>query len=119
MHGEASLPLVRPEDRMRDVILSMTSKSFGVAGVVDDAGRLIGIITDGDLRRHVDELMESTADDVMTRDPVTIDGSATAEQAVELMDEHRITCLFVSTLEARGKPVGLIHVHDLMRVGLI
>lgn len=119
MHGDTELPLVGPTDRMHDVILAMTSKSFGVAGVVDGEGQLIGIITDGDLRRHADGLMDSVAGDVMTRDPVTIEPNGTAEVAVELMNEHRITSLFVVRSGPLAQPIGIVHVHDLMRLGLI
>jgi arabinose-5-phosphate isomerase len=119
MHGKANLPLVSPEDRMHDVILTMTSRSFGVAGVVDDTGCLIGVITDGDLRRHADHLMDSVAGDVMTKGPVMISVAATAEEAVQLMNDHRITTLFVMSPELDGKPIGIVHVHDLMRLGLI
>jgi arabinose-5-phosphate isomerase len=119
MHGQAYLPLVRPEDSMRDVIFLMTNKSFGVAGVVDSKKRLIGVITDGDLRRHADQLTSGTASEVMTTEPVTITPMATAEEALELMNEHRITSLFVTTPHPGDKPLGIVHVHDLMRLGLI
>ena len=119
MHHEAGLPLVTPADPMAEVIMTMTGKCFGIAGVVDALGRLVGVITDGDLRRHADQIMNGVAGEVMTAAPVTIDISATAEDAVELMNEHRITSLFVVPANSNGRPVGLVHVHDLMRLGLI
>ncbi|WP_243395796.1 KpsF/GutQ family sugar-phosphate isomerase [Sphingomonas oleivorans] len=118
MHMGESMPLVSSGDPMREVIVTMTGKSFGIAGVVDDGGRLVGVITDGDLRRHADSLMEGVAADVMTQHPVTIDASATAEEAVALMKEHRITSLFVGTQESHGRPVGIVHVHDFLRLGI-
>lgn len=115
MHGQDELPLVLPETPMRDVILKMTAHSFGVAGVVDSAGLLIGIITDGDLRRHADRLLDSTATEVMTRGPATIDASAFAEDVLETMETSKITSLFVTHALNPGLPVGLIHIHDILR----
>ena len=74
MHGAARMPLVAESAPMREVIVTMTSMGFGIAGVVDKAGRLIGVITDGDIRRHFDELASSTAEQVMTPDPKTVIG---------------------------------------------
>lgn len=116
MHAGDRMPLVRPDAAMRDVIVTMTAMSFGVAGVVDDAGRLIGIITDGDLRRHIDDLLGATAGHVMTRGPVTIAADAMAEDALELMTANRITSLFVVSPDDRTRPLGLVHIHDFPRV---
>jgi arabinose-5-phosphate isomerase len=116
MHAGDRMPLVSPSAQMRDVIVTMTSLSFGVAGVIDDRGRLIGIITDGDLRRHIDELMASTAGDVMTRGPVTISADRMAEDALALMNANRITSLFVVSPSDSRIPVGLVHVHDFLRM---
>jgi arabinose-5-phosphate isomerase len=115
MHAQDELPLVGREMPMRDVILTMTAHSFGIAGVVDVDGMLVGVITDGDLRRHADQLLESTAAAVMTRDPATIDASAYAEDAIQTMESGKITSLFVTHALNPRLPVGLIHVRDILR----
>lgn len=115
MHAQDELPLVTHTTPMRDVILKMTAHSFGIAGVVDDDGMLIGVITDGDLRRHADQLLESTAAAVMTRDPATTDVSSYAEDALQMMEAGKITSLFVTHALNPRLPVGLIHVHDILR----
>ena len=121
MHGPERLPLVDGTASMREVIITMTSKSFGIAGVVDKAGRLIGVITDGDLRRHFDELGSAKADEVMTRSPKTIRHDLLAEEALHFLNANKITCAFVIDEAApvnTGVPLGIIHVHDFLRVGL-
>jgi arabinose-5-phosphate isomerase len=114
MHGAAEVPLVRAETPMRETLLVMTQKRFGAVGVTDTQGRLAGIITDGDLRRHIDGLMEHTAGEVMTAEPKTITPETLAAEALALM-QGRITVLFVVEDE---RPVGVIHVHDLLRSGV-
>jgi arabinose-5-phosphate isomerase len=119
MHGAGELPLVARGTAMSDALLTMSEKGFGVVGVVTTEGALAGIITDGDLRRHMDGLLERSVDDVMTRSPRTISPAALAQEAVAMMTmpTPRITCLFV--VEAPDQPpVGLIHIHDCLRVGL-
>jgi arabinose-5-phosphate isomerase len=99
----------------------MTSKSFGIAGVTDKAGRLAGVITDGDLRRHFNELGSATAQQVMTTNPKTLSSDALAEEALHFLNQHKITCAFVIDREApvnTGVPVGIIHIHDFLRIGL-
>jgi len=116
MHRFAALPLCRPDTRMGDAILLMTTKSFGCVGVVDDAGALIGIITDGDLRRNMrPDLLSLTAASLMTRDPVTIRRTTLAAEALRVMNERKVTSLFVVE---EGRPVGFIHMHDLLREGV-
>jgi arabinose-5-phosphate isomerase len=119
MHVGAKLPLVDHRMPMREVILRMTSMSFGVAGVTDGDGRLVGVITDGDLRRHIDDLMDATAAEVMTCDPVTVTADTFAEDCVALMERCRITSLFVTDSPASDRPVGLVHVHDFLRLGTV
>jgi len=114
-HGGGELPLVSPRTPMRDALLVMTEKRFGCVGVVDEAGVLVGLITDGDLRRHIDGLMDHVAGDVMTRDPRTVSPDTLAAEALKMM-EGRITVLFVVD---QGRPVGILHVHDLLRAGVI
>lgn len=111
------MPLVDEATPMTETLLVMTQKGFGVAGVVDARGRLTGIISDGDLRRHMDGLLESHALDVATREPRTIHPTALAQEALKLMNERKITCLFVTEPDDRT-PLGVLHVHDCLRAGL-
>jgi arabinose-5-phosphate isomerase len=110
--GDA-VELVAPELPMRNVLVGMTEKRLGIAGVVDASGELVGVITDGDLRRHVDRLLTSSAREVMTTHPQTILDTTYAGEALRIMTERRITALFVVTEENPRTPVGLIHIHDL------
>jgi arabinose-5-phosphate isomerase len=118
MHRGDALPLVAGDTAMGDVLLTISQKGFGVAGVVDAQGALVGVITDGDLRRHMEGLLALTAADVMTAAPKTIAPDALAEQAVSVMNQRKITCLFVVDPVQGGAPQGLLHIHDCLRVGL-
>ena len=121
MHADAEMPVVTADTPMREVVLTMTRLTFGIAGVVNDEGRLIGVITDGDLRRHVDALMTGIAREVMTTAPITIGAGSFAEDALALMNDHKITSLFVTGGEgADGQdvPVGVVTIHDFLRLGL-
>jgi len=115
MHGRDSLPLVAPGAAMGEVLLAITREGFGVAGVVE-GGALVGVITDGDLRRNMDGLLSRTAGEVMTRHPRTIGPDALAEEAVAQMNALKITCLFVTGED--GAILGLIHIHDCLRAGV-
>jgi arabinose-5-phosphate isomerase len=117
MHKGEALPLVSEVERMSEVVIVMTSKGFGCAGVIDGAGKLIGIITDGDLRRHMAPgLMGEMAARVMTHNPATIAKTALVAEAVHTMNAGKkpITCLFVTDKE---RPIGIVHLHDCLRVG--
>lgn len=116
MHGDQELPLVAADAAMPAALLVMSEKRFGAAGVLDGEGRLIGLITDGDLRRHMDGLLDHRADQVMTQAPLTLGPNALAAEALKIMNERRITVLFV--VEGQ-RPVGILHVHDLLRAGVI
>jgi len=117
MHEGDRVPLVAPETSMAEAILEMTTKSLGCVGVVDARGRLVGVVTDGDLRRHMaPALLEQTAGAVMTRNPKTIRPQALAAEAVAAMNAGKITGLFV--VEA-GRPVGILHIHDCLRAGVV
>ncbi len=116
MHSGDRLPLVRLSEPMDHALLIMTAKSFGCLGVVDDQGALVGIVTDGDLRRHMPRLLGATAGEVMTRQPKSVAPTTLASAALQLMNATRITSLFV--VDA-GKPIGIVHVHDFLRAGLI
>ncbi len=115
-HTGEELPVVREEDPMREVILEMTSKGFGATAVVNEEGRLTGIITDGDLRRFVrrgGDFDRSLARDVMTRNPKTAKPEEMAMEALRRMEEHKITVLIVT--DGDRKPIGIIHLHDILR----
>jgi arabinose-5-phosphate isomerase len=114
MHRD--IPLVTETAPMSEALLVISQKGFGVTGVTDEQGNLSGIITDGDLRRHMQGLLDLRAAQVMTRDPRTISPEKLAEQALAQMQERKITSLFV--LEDR-KPVGLLHIHDFLRTGMV
>jgi arabinose-5-phosphate isomerase len=120
MHGSGRVPLVEQTATMRQVISTMTSMGFGIAGVVDDAGRLIGAITDGDIRRHFEEIATATAEEVMTPNPKTITVRMLAEQALLFLNENKISGAFVMDESAADAmvPVGIIHIHDFIRIGL-
>ncbi|MDQ7775934.1 KpsF/GutQ family sugar-phosphate isomerase [Paracoccus aminovorans] len=115
MHQD--IPLVPETAPMADALLTISQKSFGVTGVTDAQGRLTGIITDGDLRRHMQGLLDHTAAEVMTRNPRTIGPGQLAEAALAEMQNRRITSLFVVAED--GQPVGLIHIHDFLRTGMV
>lgn len=114
MHRD--IPLVAETAPMSEALLVISQKGFGVTGVTDPAGNLTGIITDGDLRRHMQGLLDLTAAQVMTRDPRTISPEKLAEQALAQMQDRKITSLFV--LDGR-QPVGLLHIHDFLRTGMV
>lgn len=117
MHSD--MPLVPTDTPMREVLSVVSAKGFGVVGVVDAEGHLRGIITDGDLRRHIDGLLEKTAGDIMTADPLTISPDALAEKAVARMDERAITCLFVRDPAEDGRPCGILKIQDCLRAGVV
>jgi len=116
MHRAEELPLIDAAAPMTKALLVMTQKRFGCAGVTDDNGALQGVITDGDLRRHMTDLMARRADEVMTQHPLTVKPAMLAGEALKLMNDRRITVLFV--LDG-AIPVGILHVHDLLRAGVI
>jgi arabinose-5-phosphate isomerase len=115
MHTGDALPLLAPETPMREGLITMTTKGFGLAGVVE-GGRLTGIVTDGDLRRNLDNLMSRTAGQIATPNPKTVTPEQLASEALNIMNESKISALFV--LGAEGEPLGLIHIHDCLRAGV-
>jgi arabinose-5-phosphate isomerase len=115
MHSGASVPLAALGTRMSDAIIEMSGKGFGCVGITDARGQLVGIITDGDLRRHMrNNLLDAKVDDVMTRSPKTVRPDQLISETLELLNSMKVTALFA--VDA-GKPVGIIHVHDLLRAG--
>jgi arabinose-5-phosphate isomerase len=117
MHVGSEIPLVAQDTVMSVAILEMTAKTFGCVGVIDAEGRLTGIITDGDLRRHMGkDLLEMRTDEVMTHAPMSIRASALAAEALGIMNDRSITSLFVLEDE---RPIGIIRLHDCLRAGLV
>ncbi|QIZ82678.1 arabinose-5-phosphate isomerase [Thalassovita gelatinovora] len=114
MHGKDALPLVGIDTPMEEVLIEMTSKGFGTAGVLQ-GGALAGIVSDGDLRRNMAHLMTSKAGEVATMNPVTVPPDMLAAQALAVMNSRKITTLFVVE---DGAPVGILHLHDLLRAGV-
>ncbi|MBY0298294.1 MAG: KpsF/GutQ family sugar-phosphate isomerase [Methylobacterium sp.] len=117
MHVGEELPLVGSGITMAEALPAMMGKRFGCTGVLDGQGRLAGMITDGDLRRHMDaDLLNRRVDAVMTPGPITTTAGVFASSALEVMNRARITALFVVE---DGRPVGILHIHDLLRAGVV
>jgi arabinose-5-phosphate isomerase len=115
MHTGERLPLVPSGAGMREAILEISRKGFGCVGVVGPEGMLSGIITDGDLRRHVEgDLLSMTVDQVMTREPKTVARDTLAATALQIINSSAITALIIADGK---KPVGIVHLHDLLRIG--
>jgi arabinose-5-phosphate isomerase len=125
MHTGFEVPLAKPSAPMSEVLLTMTSKRFGCAGIVDERGGLIGIVTDGDLRRNMREnLLSLKASDVMNYHPRTVRSDALAAEALHIMnqEERRVTCLFVvedgAASDQAPIAIGIVHIHDCLRIGV-
>lgn len=119
MHKGEAVPLAGEDTPMSDTLLTISQKGFGVVGVLDDNGYLAGIVTDGDLRRNMAGLLDLTAGKVMTRDPRTISPNALAQEAVSVMQSSKITCLFVVDPNGSRNVVGILHIHDCLRAGVV
>ena len=119
MHSGDELPLAPATAPMSEVIVTMSRKGFGVVGVEDSEGRLVGVITDGDLRRNMAGLLERKAGDVMTPNPKTVATTALAQEAVKHMQARKITCLFAVDPAAPDRVRGIIHIHDCLRAGVV
>lgn len=120
MHTGASIPMVSEDANMKEVILEMTSKRFGATTVVNDKKELVGIFTDGDLRRLVErteEIFKLKAREVMIRNPKTIEEEALAAKALNRMEFYNITCLIVPN--GNKEPIGILHLHDLLKAGVV
>jgi len=117
-HGGAEVPAVPADATLAAAVAEIDAKKFGVTAVVDERGRLVGVITDGDVRRAYARgplPLETTAAEVMSRQPKTIAGDATAAQALHLMETYQITTLFV--VDAAGRPAAVVHIHDILGRG--
>ena len=121
MHTGAAMPVIAESAPMSDVILAMTKNSFGCAGLLDKSGRLSGIITDGDLRRHMGaDLLAKSAVEIMTKNPKTVGADMLVAEALGFMNERKISCVFVLSGEGKDKskgPVGFIRIHDCLQAG--
>ena len=113
MRTGTAMPLTRESSSMHDAIVEMSAKRLGIVGVVDKAGHLVGAITDGDLRRHIEEGLDHTAAEFMTPHPKTIAPDALVDDALSMFEENRITALFVvEAVEEGTRPIGVLHIHD-------
>jgi arabinose-5-phosphate isomerase len=116
MHAGDAVPLKPLGTRMSDALVEMSSKGFGCVGITDARGAIVGIVTDGDLRRHMrPDLMTAFVDDVMTKNPKTIGRDLLASEALEILNSSKITALIVTDA---NKPVGIVHLHDILRAGV-
>ena len=116
MHSGDAVPLKPLGTRMSDALVEMSSKGFGCVGIVDAYGAIVGIVTDGDLRRHMrPDLMTALVDDVMTKNPKTIPRDLLASEALEILNSSKITALIVTDA---NRPVGIVHLHDILRAGV-
>ncbi len=115
MHKSDALPLVETQTSMKETLLTMSSRGFGIAAVVNEKDFLVGVITDGDLRRHINDLMTKTAGEIASLSPITVVRETFVVDALKLMQENKITVLIVTSAE--NKPVGILHIQDLLKVG--
>lgn len=117
MHKGTALPLVLETTLMSEALVVMSAKGFGCVGVIDSSNHLVGVVTDGDLRRHMsDHLLGQRIAEIMTRSPRTIDGEALAAEIIDVLNTLKITSIFV--VDVDHTPQGLIHIHDLLRIGV-
>ena len=115
MHQGDALPIVDHETRMQDALITMTSKGFGIAVVIKNE-TMLGVITDGDLRRHMDTLMQATAGEIAGQNPVTVTPDMFAAEALNIMNTKKISVLLV--VDQTNIPIGILHIHDLLRAGV-
>jgi len=120
MHTGSEVPIVSETTNMKEAILEMTSKRLGTTSVVNEKGKLVGIFTDGDLRRLVertDEIFSLKAGQAMTKNPKTIDGEELAAKALNMMESYSITSLVITN--GKKEPVGIVHLHDILKAGVV
>ena len=115
MHKSDTLPLVKTETSMKETLLTMSSKGFGIAAVVNEVGFLVGVITDGDLRRNINDLMSKNAGNIASLSPITLLGETFVVDALNLMQDRKITAVIITSSE--NKPIGILHIQDLLKVG--
>ncbi|UCD84217.1 MAG: KpsF/GutQ family sugar-phosphate isomerase [Deltaproteobacteria bacterium] len=122
MHTGSEIPWVKENTRMKDVLMEITTKRLGVTGVSNGKGELVGVITDGDLRRALekyDDIMERKAKDIMTKNPKRIEKNTLAARALHLMERHAITSLFIYQNDKIKKAIGIVHLHDILGRGIL
>ena len=122
MHTGSNIPMIRVGSLMKEAILEITAKRFGIAGIIDKKDRLIGAITDGDLRRALekgDNILHKKVENLMTKNPKRIEKHAFAESALKMMEDYSITALFVYKDKMEDKVVGIVHLHDLLKAGVV
>ena len=117
MHAGDAVPVVHEDAAMGDVLIEITGKGFGISAVTRSDGTLCGVITDGDLRRNMSDLMDRRAGEVMSADPTTVTSDIRASAALAIMYTLKITCLIVQSAETKA-PVGILHIHDCLRAGV-
>ena len=117
MHSKKNIPLTSENTNMRDVIVKITNKNFGCIGVLNQSKFLVGVITDGDLRRHIkDNMLQKKARDVMSKNPKVITENTYVSDALKIINDYKITSLFIVKDLKNKKPSGIIHLHDCLRV---
>ncbi|MDN5788519.1 CBS domain-containing protein, partial [Pseudorhodobacter sp.] len=116
MHSGEAMPLVDAEADMKQVLLTMTSKGFGIAALVRD-GILVGVLTDGDIRRNIDHLMQSSPVGIANPDPITIPPDCLLPKALAIANERKVTALLV--VDDARRPLGVVHMHDILRTGVM
>ena len=122
MHTGSEIPFVYTNTKMKDVLIEITSKRMGLTGVYDSKDRLAGVVTDGDLRRALakyPDLLGKKASEIMTQNPKRIEKKALAVKALNIMETYAITSLFVTSNGEKDKPIGIIHLHDLLKAGIV
>ncbi|MCF7886274.1 MAG: KpsF/GutQ family sugar-phosphate isomerase [Candidatus Marinimicrobia bacterium] len=122
MHTDGEIPLGNQGQPMKEILITMTGKGLGVVGILDGNSELCGVITDGDLRRGLEDgegFLDSSAENIMTTNPKWIKKSTLAIDALNIMEKHAITSLFVFNKKKQGKPIGIIHIHDILRYGIM
>jgi arabinose-5-phosphate isomerase len=122
VHSGDEVPFVQTKTSVKDALLTISDKGLGVTGVLDSKDKLTGIITDGDIRRGLekygDDIFNQTAEFLMSKDPKSISSETLAIVALELMEKHNITSLFVYSSPSIDKPDGIVHIHDILRTGI-
>ena len=122
VHTGDDIPFVNKGTSVKDALLTISDKGLGVTGVLDSEDKLVGIITDGDIRRGLEKgdnnIFNQTAEFLMSKDPISITSDTLAIAALELMEEHNITSLFVYSSPDQNKPDGIVHIHDILKTGV-
>jgi len=122
VHSGDALPFVNISTTIKETLLTISEKGFGVTGVLDDSRKLIGIITDGDIRRGIENnyrnFFEQPAKLIMSKDPKTVKSNTLALSALEVMEKYSITSLFVFSNPSSDTPDGIIHIHDILKSGI-